>query len=119
MEALQTTSVLSQALSVASPSANIAPSTAGAVPGVPSRAHGSAINSDGANIMIGIACMLLVLCMAAVGGRLLARRRAKLRLEADDYLALVALVSDFQSVNGVQVILICISSSVFNGWTLH
>ena len=96
MEASQTTSVISQASSVAGSSANIAASSAGAVPGVPSRAHVPAINGDAADLMIGIACMLLVLCMAAVGGRLLARRISKLPLEADDYLALVALVSDIQ-----------------------
>lgn len=101
MEASQTTSVISQASSRAGPSANIAASSGGAFPGIPSRAHGPPMNSDDGDILIGIACMLLVLCMAAVGGRLLARRISKLRLEADDYLALVALVSDIQSFDGV------------------
>ena len=36
--------------------------------------------------------MLLTLCLAAVGGRLLARRIVKASLEADDYLAVGALV---------------------------
>jgi hypothetical protein len=52
------------------------------------------MNDDAANVLIGVTCMLLVLCIAAVGGRILARRMSKVRLGADDYLALVALVSD-------------------------
>lgn len=45
------------------------------------------------NILIGITSMLLVLCIIAVGGRLLARRMSKVHLEADDYLVVIALVS--------------------------
>ncbi|KAI4265666.1 MAG: hypothetical protein LQ337_008951, partial [Flavoplaca oasis] len=41
---------------------------------------------------IGITCMLLVLCTAAVVGRLVARRMAKTRLEADDFVSLLALL---------------------------
>ncbi|KAL8847521.1 MAG: hypothetical protein Q9221_007449 [Calogaya cf. arnoldii] len=41
---------------------------------------------------IGITCMLLVLCTAAVVGRLYARRMTKARLEADDYTSLLALL---------------------------
>lgn len=43
-------------------------------------------------VLIGTTCMLLVLCTAAVVGRLFARRMAKVALEANDYFALVALV---------------------------
>ncbi|KAL8978508.1 MAG: hypothetical protein Q9205_005922 [Flavoplaca limonia] len=40
---------------------------------------------------IGITCMLLVLCTAAVVGRLVARRMTKAMFEADDYASLLAL----------------------------
>ncbi|KAL8835785.1 MAG: hypothetical protein Q9170_003179 [Blastenia crenularia] len=41
--------------------------------------------------LIGITCMLLVLCTAGVIGRLVARRWAKATLQADDYASLLAL----------------------------
>ncbi|KAL8879759.1 MAG: hypothetical protein Q9198_002695 [Flavoplaca austrocitrina] len=41
---------------------------------------------------IGITCMLLVLCTAAVVGRLVARRMTKAMFEADDYASLLALL---------------------------
>lgn len=91
------TSVLSRASSTPSPSGNIAGFPAGAIPDVLSQARGPQMNDDAANTMIGFTCMLLVLCTATVVGRLLARRNLKLRLEADDYLALVALVSSISS----------------------
>lgn len=91
--ASQITSILSRAPSEPSPPANIAESSAGATSKVSSYARGPLINDEAANTIIGITCMLLVLCIAAVVGRILARRNLKLRIEADDYLALVALVS--------------------------
>lgn len=45
------------------------------------------------DILIGITSMLLVLCIIAVGGRLLSRRMSRVHLEADDYLVVIALVS--------------------------
>ena len=48
-------------------------------------------------ILIGFTCMFLVLCLACVVGRLLARHKVRLSLEADDYLAVVALVSNYVS----------------------
>ena len=53
------------------------------------------INYEQGRIVIGFSCMFLVLCLACVVGRLLARHKARVSLEADDYLALVALVSIF------------------------
>ena len=43
-------------------------------------------------MLIGVPCALLVLCTAAVAGRLTARRIAKVGLEADDFVAILALV---------------------------
>ena len=50
------------------------------------------LDDHAVNTLIGVTSMLLVLCIIAVGGRLLARRMSKKHLEADDYLAVVALV---------------------------
>ena len=44
-------------------------------------------------VLIGVTCMLLTLCLASVGGRLLARRMMRAGIEADDHLAVAALVS--------------------------
>ena len=44
-------------------------------------------------VLIGITCMFLTLCTAAVIGRVVARRMVKARLMVDDYLAFAALVS--------------------------
>lgn len=55
------------------------------------------INKEQGRIVIGFTCMFLVLCLACVGGRLLARHKVRLSLEADDYLAVVALVSNYVS----------------------
>ncbi|KAL2053800.1 hypothetical protein ABVK25_005729 [Lepraria finkii] len=52
----------------------------------------NAITKEQGDVLIGVTCMLLTLCLAAVGGRLLARRMVKASLEADDYLAVGALV---------------------------
>jgi hypothetical protein len=86
------TSVLSDASSIRSPLADATGFPTSAVSG----AHRTQLDENAASIMVGVTCMLLVLCIAAVLGRLLARRMSKLQLEADDYLALVALVSPFQ-----------------------
>ena len=51
-----------------------------------------AVTKKQGDVLIGVMCMLLTLCLAAVGGRLLARRMVKASLEADDYLAVGALV---------------------------
>ena len=51
-----------------------------------------AVTKEQGDVLIGVTCMLLTLCLAAVGGRLLARRMVKASLEADDYLAVGALV---------------------------
>lgn len=45
------------------------------------------------HILIGMTSMLLVLCLAAVGGRLVARRISRIQLEADDWTCVMALVS--------------------------
>ncbi|KAL8933957.1 MAG: hypothetical protein Q9216_006136 [Gyalolechia sp. 2 TL-2023] len=42
------------------------------------------------NILIGVSAMLFILCTLAVAGRLIARRFAKVSLEADDFVALLA-----------------------------
>ncbi len=55
------------------------------------------INEEQGRTVIGVTCMFLVLCLACVGGRLLARQRTRVSLEADDYLAVVALVSNIVS----------------------
>lgn len=56
---------------------------------------------DMAKVAIGVSCLLLVLCTAAVTGRLLARRMAKVSLEADDLVAIVALVGEHASADGL------------------
>ena len=56
------------------------------------RQSSSSNNND--QVVIGNACMVLVLCSAAVAGRFTSRWMAKLRIEADDYLTLVALVRE-------------------------
>ena len=43
-------------------------------------------------LVIGTTCLLLTLCLGAVGGRLAARRMQKVRLGDDDYLAILSLV---------------------------
>lgn len=50
------------------------------------------INEDRGPILIGVTCMLLVLCIAATSARFLARRITRAPLAADDYLVLAALV---------------------------
>ena len=52
----------------------------------------SAVTKEQGDVLIGVTCMFLTLCLAAVGGRLLARRMVKASLEADDYLTVGALV---------------------------
>ncbi|KAG6986471.1 hypothetical protein G7Y79_00082g100870 [Physcia stellaris] len=49
-------------------------------------------SSKDINLLIGVPCLFLALCNAAVIGRFCARHMARLRLEADDWMALVALV---------------------------
>ena len=46
-------------------------------------------------ILIGVSSMLLFLCTLAVAGRLTVRRMIKATLEADDFVAIWALVSTF------------------------
>lgn len=89
----QLTSDLSQASSKPSPLATIAGLAANPTPEGLAPARGPMVNDDAGDTIIGITCMLLVLCIAAVVARILARRISKLRLEADDYLALIGLVS--------------------------
>ncbi len=64
------------------------------IPGLPKAImlHSTSSSSDWGPIIIGISCMLLVICSAAVAGRLTARRMAKVALKADDFVALLALV---------------------------
>lgn len=70
------------------------------------------------NILIGITSMLLVLCIIAVGGRLLARRISKVQLEADDYLVVIALVNSSPILWILPFMLIC-PSSVSSYCTLY
>ena len=49
-------------------------------------------SDDQTSTVVGISCMVIVLCSAAVGGRFLARWIVKARIEADDYATLAALV---------------------------
>lgn len=51
------------------------------------------LDDHAVDVLIGVTSMLLVLCIIAVGGRLLAIRMSKGHLEADDYLVVIALVS--------------------------
>lgn len=55
--------------------------------------HGAHYFIEAGEALIGVTCMLLVLCMAAVAGRLAARRMTRAALQADDYISLLALVS--------------------------
>ena len=52
------------------------------------------LSKEQGSIVIGFTSTFLVLCLACVGGRLLARQRVRVSLEADDYLAVIALVSN-------------------------
>ena len=54
-------------------------------------------NKEQGRILIGFTCMFLVLCVTCVVGRLLARHKVRVGLEADDHLAIVALVSNIVS----------------------
>lgn len=87
------TSGLSRASSKPSPLPTIAGIPANGTPEGLAPAHGPLMSDEDGDIVIGITCMLLVLCTMAVVARILARRISKLRLEADDYLALIGLVS--------------------------
>lgn len=55
------------------------------------------INKEQGRVLIGFTCMFLVLCVACVVGRILARHKVRVSLEADDHLAVVALVSNIVS----------------------
>ena len=55
------------------------------------------INREQGRLFIGVTCMFLVLCVACVVGRLLARHKVRVSLEVDDHLAVVALVSNIVS----------------------
>ena len=50
------------------------------------------ISDDQTSIVVGNACMVIVLCSVAVAGRFSARWMVKARIEADDHLSLTALV---------------------------
>lgn len=101
--AITISSVLPEALSA---------STLGSSPELKRRkSSGSGLLDDHAtNILIGVTSMLLVLCIVAVGGRLLARRMSKVKLEADDYLVVIALVSSFPILRIAPFVLIYVSS---------
>lgn len=85
------------------------------IPGLPNASllHSTNSSPDWGPIIIGISCMLLVICSAAVAGRLAARRMAKVALEADDFVALLALVcrplgaEDFTNMS--QSLLVCMT----------
>ena len=57
----------------------------------------AATNREQGRILIGFTCMFLVLCVICVAGRLLARHKVRVGLEADDHLAIIALVSNIVS----------------------
>ena len=67
--------------------------------------HNQPESVQSGEVLIGIVCMLLALCTAAVVGRLFARRRAKVALGADDYFALVALVCITGDIIGVMALM--------------
>lgn len=48
--------------------------------------------------LVGVSCMLFVLCTAAVTGRFAARRLAKTILQVDDFIALSALIRKHKEV---------------------
>ncbi|KAL8949500.1 MAG: hypothetical protein Q9222_004398 [Ikaeria aurantiellina] len=54
--------------------------------------HGPQYFVSTGGIFIGVTCMFLLLCTAAVIGRFIARRWAKVPLQADDYASLLALI---------------------------
>ena len=54
------------------------------------------IHEDRGPILIGVTCMLLVLCIAATSARFLARRITRAPLATDDYLVLAALVRNLE-----------------------
>ena len=109
MIASQTSSVASGAASIRSPSLDLKPRTS---PGV------GLLDDHDVNILIGITSMLLVLCIMAVGGRLLARRMSKVHLEADDYLVVIALVNSSPILWILSFVLIC-PSPVSSDCSLH
>lgn len=54
--------------------------------------EGSRLEDHQAYNIIGVTCMLLVLCLLAAGGRLKARRMTRASMGVDDYFAITALV---------------------------
>lgn len=101
-------SVASRAASIRSPLARGLGPSLELKPRASSRA--GLLDDHDVNILIGITSMLLVLCITAVGGRLLARRMSKVHLEADDYLVVVALVDSSPILWAFQFVLTCLSS---------
>ena len=65
----------------------------GTTPTLPSEVSLRFLAKQG-QILVGVNCLLLSLCIAAVGGRVIARRLVKATLKCDDYFAFTALVND-------------------------
>ena len=77
------------------------PSSSGGKPNaaLPPQLRNHVLTQEQSQTLIGVTCMLLVLCVAAVGARMTARRVSRMRLEADDWSSVAALVSQFARVS--------------------
>lgn len=60
-----------------------------------------------------VACMMMTLCTAAIISRILARRKTKMKLSADDYLAFLAHVRILGIVHDDTNICLCILMQCF------
>ena len=86
------------------PPVGIAGGSPAKYPGAHAPGHELPLTPRGIHDVTGITTMLLLLCLAAVGGRLAARRITKTKMGYDDYAVVVALVSFVPS----QIIIKCV-----------
>ena len=63
-------------------------------------------SDDQTSIVVGNACLVIVLCSVAVAGRFSARWMVKARIEADDHVSLTALVRGLARATGFMLSLL-------------
>ena len=70
-------------------------------------------NQDRGPLLVAVACMMMTLCTAAIISRILARRKTKMKLGADDYLAFLAHVRIIRIVHDDTNLCSCVSMQFF------